>query len=358
MSNNRKSKAFSKIVTISIIAILFSSITISIVAWNYGLQGSQNDNVESEIPNEDPTEPNEPTIPEEPEEPTSPQPNPEPEIPNEEPTERESNENPTTPPISPVEWAHVRIGSVDYSFSTYLVNTTRPDIFHKGKFSMFDILVHLDQQNEIELEYHFDKSMTTHIIDSINGEPNWWYVTYYDGGWSEQNVFRPDHYPWKPLTTLRFFQTIPQNLAEVYSVWKEEIQRLENNNGTVIIPQVIIKGSTFETTFMNVEVTPHNLRNDTFQEHIITAIDVILSLGDIGKIDYELKWYDHIGTANIVRSYWVERINDDQTSFTSGFMYEAGADIFRGFYGNHIHLPSDTRIINSPEYVEYYWLTT
>ena len=135
MSLNRKSKAVSKILAILIIGILFSSITISILAWNYGLLGSQNDNVESEFLFE---------------EPTSPQPSPEPEIPNEEPTEpeqpteQEPNENPTTPPTRPFEWANVRIGSKDYSFNTYLVNTTRPDIFHYGKFSMFDILVHLD----------------------------------------------------------------------------------------------------------------------------------------------------------------------------------------------------------------------
>ena len=74
MSENRKSKAFSKIVTILIIGILFSSITISILAWNYGLLDSQNYNIESEVPFE---------------EPTSPQPSPEPEIPNEDPTEPE-----------------------------------------------------------------------------------------------------------------------------------------------------------------------------------------------------------------------------------------------------------------------------
>ncbi len=32
------------------------------------------------------------------------------------------------------------------------------------------------------------------------------------------------------------------------------------------------------------------------------------------------------------------------------------ARIVKGFRGNHIHLPSDTRIINSPEYVLYYWI--
>ena len=50
-----------------------------------------------------------------------------------------------------------------------MVETIRPDLFKSGHFSMFDILVHLNKQNQIDLEYHFDESMNTHIIDSING---------------------------------------------------------------------------------------------------------------------------------------------------------------------------------------------
>lgn len=162
---------------------------------------------------------------------------------------------------------------------------------------MFDILVHLDKQNEIDLEYHFDETMNTHIIDAINGERGWWYITYYSGGWPENNVFRPDHYPWKLGTQLRFFKESYSKIAKIYSVWTQEIQRQENNNEKIIIPEVTIHGNTFTKEFKDVEVTPQNLRNDIFQKDVITAIDVILSLADQGKITYELQWYDYIGTA-------------------------------------------------------------
>jgi hypothetical protein len=145
-------------------------------------------------------------------------------------------------------------------------------------------------------------------------------------------------------------------LTSIYSVWKQEVERLENNNGTMIIPEVIIVGESFSQVFEDVVVTPHNLRDDVFQEGVITAIDVILSLGDQGEITYGLQWYDYIGSASIVRSYWVEEINADRASGTCGFVYEAGSKKFPFFSGNHIHLPSDVRIINSPEYVEYFWI--
>jgi hypothetical protein len=81
---------------------------------------------------------------------------------------------------------------------------------------------------------------------------------------------------------------------------------------------------------------------------------VILSLGDQGKLTYDLQWYDSIGSAGFVRSYRVERINDDQASGYCGFVYEAGATRFE--FSNHIHIPSDFRLINSPEYAKWSWI--
>jgi hypothetical protein len=103
-------------------------------------------------------------------------------------------------------------------------------------------------------------------------------------------------------------------------------------------------------------VTAHNLRDDVFHSGIITAVDVILSLGDQGKLTYGLQWYESIGTAGVVKNYWVERIDEDVAHHRCGFVYESGSNRVRGFAGNHIHLPSDTRVLNSPEYVLYFWI--
>jgi hypothetical protein len=105
-----------------------------------------------------------------------------------------------------------------------------------------------------------------------------------------------------------------------------------------------------------VNVTAHNLRNDTFQLGVITALDVIMSMGDQGLITYSLEWYDSIGTANVVRSYWVEMILGRKAHGTCGWVYESGDNDFYGFTGNHIHLPSDVRVLNSPEYNLWFWI--
>jgi hypothetical protein len=255
-----------------------------------------------------------------------------------------------------------RMGKVTVGFETFefdsneITSTIRPDIFKPGYFSMFDVLLHIAEEGFVDLEYHFDEVMNTHVIDSLNGEPNWWYNTYYDGGWPENNYFRLDHYPWKDGATLIFQTFKPSHLERAYSYYREEAERKQANDGKIIVPRVIINGRKFQGEFLNVEVTPHNLRNDIFQEDTITALDVILSLGDQGKIEYSLQWYESIGTAGVVKNYWVEKINDDEAHGRCGFVYESGDEDVRGFLGNHIHLPSDTRVLNSPEYVLYFWI--
>jgi hypothetical protein len=254
----------------------------------------------------------------------------------------------------PTEMAEVEIGGEEFTFDSTQVETVRTDLFNPGYFSMFDVLAHLDKQGEIGLEYHFDDSMNTHVVDSINGEPDWWYEAYYDGGWSESNMFRMDHYPWKNGTTLEFFEVKRSRLEDIYSTFREEVTRLNDNGGKLVVPSVTIKGRNFTKEFENVEVTPHNMRSDMFREGVPTALDVILSLGDQGKIEYELQWYESVGTADIVKSYWVDSIDGDKTSGRCGFVYEAGSLAFP--FAGHIHIPPDIRAFNSPEYVKFFWI--
>jgi hypothetical protein len=246
-------------------------------------------------------------------------------------------------------------GIGEFDFDPRKVKSVRGDIFKPGYFSIFDVLVHLDNNKLINLKYHFAESMNTYLIDSINGKENWWYYAYYDGGWRERNAFRMDHYPYKDNTTIIVFQEYEEEIEDIYEVFTQEITRKAVAGGRVIIPNVKITGETIKLNFKNVEVTAHNLRNDSFQDGVITAIDVIMSLGDQGKLDYELKWYESIGTAKTVKNYWVHRINGDEAYGKCGFVYEAGSNNFK-YSRNHIHIPSDSRIINSPEYEEWFWI--
>lgn len=257
----------------------------------------------------------------------------------------------------PKELATVGIeGLGSFTFNPVEIKTVRPDIFKPGYFSLFDVLVHLSETGLIELVYSFDESMNTYVIEELNGRGNWWYSAFYDGGWPENSVFRMDHYPYKDKMSLNFTEDSEGYLDKVYETYRDEIKRRKENSGKIIIPEVIIKGKTENLIFRDVEVSAHNLRSDMFQPGVITAIDTILSLGEAALISYDLQWYESIGSAGVVGSYWVERINEDQSAGRCGFVYEAGDESFRFFKGNHNHIPSDIRIINSPAYLEYFWI--
>jgi hypothetical protein len=246
-------------------------------------------------------------------------------------------------------------GIGQFAFDPAAIETSRSDIFNEGYFSIFDVLVYLDQQGSINMDYHFDPNMNTHVIDSINSIANWWYAAYYDGGWYEANMFRMDHYPYKPQMTILIEQIDESLLTGIYTSFTNEIIRKQLNGGQVIIPRVtVVDCNGVQTDYNDVNVVAHNLRDDTFKEGTITAIDAIFSLADQGLLTYDLQWYDSIGTAGIVRSYWVQRIDGCLSTGRCGFVYEEGTEAFGWL--NHIHIPSDYRVINSPEYERWFWI--
>jgi hypothetical protein len=245
----------------------------------------------------------------------------------------------------------------DFNFDPSSIKTVREDIFNEGYFSVFDVLVYLDDEGQIDMEYHFDEDINTHVIDSINGIENWWHISYYDGGWPERNVYRIDHFPYKDKMYISFSEAEESQLQEYYRIFREEIQRKNDNGGKIIVPEVIIRAPLGGTLiFENVEVKAHDLRSDIFKPGTVTAIDAVMTLGDLGEIQYGLNWYESIGTAGVVKNYFVDTINDNTSMGRCGFVYEEGSLRFQGFIGNHIHIPSDSRVINSPEYIEFFWI--
>ena len=72
--------------------------------------------------------------------------------------------------------------------------------------------------------------------------------------------------------------------------------------------------------------------------------------------NYDLDWFESIGSAKIVKDYFIVRINNDHSVGRCGFVYEEGSEKYDGFLGNHIHLPADIRVINSPEYEKWFWI--
>lgn len=237
------------------------------------------------------------------------------------------------------------------------VPTKRPDIFRSGHFSVFDALVQLAKQGDITLEYHFDDSRDTHVIDSINDQTGWWYRAYYAGGWAENNTFRMDMFPYKSGMTIRLLRANADYVEQIYQTFEQEVARLERNGGQVIVPELTIRSPNANHVFHNVAVTPHNVRSDVFQPGVVTALDALLSLGEQGELPMlKLTWYDRIGSADPVQHYFVEQIGDSIAYASCGFVYETGPTEFRGFTGSHIHVPSDLRATVSPEYALWFWI--
>jgi hypothetical protein len=252
----------------------------------------------------------------------------------------------------------VRIDSVgEFSFDAADVQTRRPDIFRPGYFSVFDVLAHLAERGDIQLQYHFDEAMDTHVVDALDGQSSWWYLAYYSGGWSENNVFRMDHFPYKDGTTIRVFKARADQMEQIYQTFRHEVERLERNGGQVVVPEIIIRSPQANYTFRDVVVTPHNVRSDALQPGVVTALDALISLGEQGQIPaLKLTWYENIGSANPVQHYFVEQIGDSVAYGSCGFVYETGPKSFGGFGGTHIHIPSDLRVTVSPEYALWFWI--
>ena len=258
----------------------------------------------------------------------------------------------------PIQRGQVEIEGIGtFTFDPAEVKTVRSDIFQPGHFSVFDALVQLDQQGDIDLEYHFDGAMDTHIIDTINGKRHWWYEVKYSAGWFEPNVFRMDMYPYKDNTDMRVYPHREEYLARICRTFGNEVARLAENKGKLVIPSVAIRGPNTLHQFENVAVDAHDIRSDILKPGVITALDILLSLGEQGRLsDLKLTWYDRIMSADPVDSYWVEQIDSDVAFGGCGFVYETGPTEFSGFAGSHIHIPLDVRAIVSPEYAFWFWI--
>lgn len=249
-------------------------------------------------------------------------------------------------------------GIGEFSFNPSDLETIRSDIFQPGHFSLFDVLVHLSKRGDLTLQYHYDENLATHVIDNINNEKDWWYTAHYSGGWKEDFAFRMDTHPYKDNNYIEIFRESPERIEGIYATFQDEVDRLQENNGKVIIPEFTIKSPNEQWNFSNVEVTPHNVRRDVLQPGVVTALDVLLSLLEQGELSQlKLTWYKSIGRADPVDSYWVEKIDmSEEAKDGCGFVYEMGAKVFSGFRGSHIHIPSDVRVTISPEYASWFWI--
>ena len=77
-----------------------------------------------------------------------------------------------------------------------------------------------------------------------------------------------------------------------------------------------------------------------------------MSLGDQGKITYETRWYEDIAGSQVM-TYFITSIDGQAAYDRCGYVYEVGEE---DMFANHIHIPSDMRVLTSPEYMELFWI--
>ncbi len=247
------------------------------------------------------------------------------------------------------------------------IATWRPDLFDRGRFSAFDVLAQLAAAGDIELAYAYDETQATHVIESLGGLDGWWYDVRLSGGAWERTALRMDTYPIKDGASVTLYLEDPARLAAIQSSFREEVRLLAAHEGRVVVPVVTIEGPRSTATFRDVVVTSHDVRPDVFQPGTITALDVLLSLGEQSWISgLEMTWHASLDGISNVNHYMVDWISIPEAlgeeDSQCGYMDESATGTLRSFLTPHshattqIHLSPDLEILVSPGYVEWQWL--
>ncbi|MEI6171881.1 MAG: hypothetical protein WCQ45_05350, partial [bacterium] len=99
-----------------------------------------------------------------------------------------------------------------FTYDPQAITTLQPKVFAQGRFSAFDVLVHLSVTGQISLVYVYDDTTDTYIIQSLNGLEGWWYDARVPGGAFERTALRMDRYPMKDGTSLYVYLEEPARL--------------------------------------------------------------------------------------------------------------------------------------------------
>jgi hypothetical protein len=252
-------------------------------------------------------------------------------------------------------------------FDPTAVVTLRPEIFASGHFSVFDVVVHLAKQGEIELEYAFDEELQTHVIESLNGLEGWWYDAHYDGGGFDRTVVRMDQFPVMDEMSIVVYLEDPERLDAIYEHFREEVARRNASEGSIVVPTVTLRSAAQTIVLENVLVTAHDTRSDVFRSGLVTALDVLLSLGEQGLVSQlVLKWRPATDGIPADVGYCVAEVDagsfSPEPNASCVLMHQVGGTTIADYLAphshtmSHIHLTPDLEILVSPETIEWIWI--
>lgn len=258
-------------------------------------------------------------------------------------------------------------GLGELTFDPSAITALRSDLFMPGHFSVFDVLVHLAERGDLELEYAFDDDLQTHVIQSLRGLSGWWYDAHYEGGGFDKTVVRMDQFPVKDNMNIVVYLEDPSRLDAINAHFRDEVARRASNEAVVVVPSIILQSSTMSTQFTDVTVTAHNTRPDVFQPGVLTMLDVLLSLGDQGQLDsLGIEWRDVDGDISVVDGYYIVSVQSEafapETTGSCVLTHQIQGDTIAEYLSphthtmSHIHLTADLEVLTSPEAVEWLWI--
>ncbi len=229
------------------------------------------------------------------------------------------------------------------------IDSLRPDLFAEGRGSVLDLLLWVSKKYDLDIQVEKDEALNTHFVTSIEGieglpeavdqqhlgetqGQGWKYLVgpsvweeKVEGGYDtadiyykeEEIYFRMDHHPLKNEMSIVLVPAQPGEMEIRKRKYRREMQRLADNGGKVIVPEIVIdfKPAKYSATgeilvpnqravFKNIEVKPHNLRTDLYQPGVITELDAWLSLVEQRpdlKIDYS--YWPKLSTNSNVQGY-------------------------------------------------------
>ncbi|WP_028114919.1 hypothetical protein [Ferrimonas kyonanensis] len=210
--------------------------------------------------------------------------------------------------------------------------TARPDIFKEGSYSVFDLLRYMvatrddlkfigeittpddSEYNTHEFTLAYDRNGNGSFSDEGEESSNWHFrftqsmgkAGLYRDHSGEIPFNRMDMFLIKEEQRIRFIDASSSFKARLKHLWKSEADRLASNNGKVIVDSIGWSDDPENPIATNFEVKAHNLRNDVFQEGVITNMDVFLTLADRGH-DFRLTWWPTLETGAIVNSFALSR---------------------------------------------------
>ena len=145
----------------------------------------------------------------------------------------------------------------DFTFVPEDISTMRSDVFKNGEFSIFDIVVYLDRTKQIDADYHFEETIDSYIIDSINGTDNWWYEVKNPSGMIDSRKIFMDSYKYDNKLSYELINISDDEFTQIYGAFENEKDKTNPQQQLLILSEKLIQqlsdGELSETIILELE---------------------------------------------------------------------------------------------------------